>query len=369
VSVTARAIKAVALDVDGVLTDDTFLWGPDGEEWKAFAFADVMGISRASRAGLVFALVSGEASPLVQRYAQKMGIEDVFAGCKDKASAVAEFAKRHGLDLAEVCFIGNDVNDVEALTACGLAAVPADAHPSARARAALVTQRPAGRGAVREVVDLLMPQATPLAPARPPEGDRSFGDSLRAELEQHQDVLHRTVAELHGMLEAVAAMLVAAFRGGNKVMFCGNGGSAADSQHLAGEFINRFRFDRAPLPAMSLTVDTSVLTCIGNDSSYDFVFSKQVEALARPGDVLVAISTSGRSRNVLQAIEAARKARALVIGFTGAGGAAHMGSLCDALVAVPSTDTARIQEAHEFSFHCIAGYVERILFPRPTGRS
>lgn len=150
------AIRAVVLDVDGVLTDDGFYWGPGGEEWKRFSFSDVMGISLGKRAGLVFGLVSGEASPLIDRYATKMSIADVYQGCKDKAGAVRDFSTKRGIPLQEICFVGNDVNDVPAMEIVGLAAAPADAHPSARTTAARITERRSGNGAVREVVDALL---------------------------------------------------------------------------------------------------------------------------------------------------------------------------------------------------------------------
>src|SRR5437879_5993256 len=108
-------IKAIALDVDGVLTDGAFWWGPDGQEWKRFSFADVMGVSLARKAGLIVALISGEESPLVDRFAVKMGITDVHKGCKDKSGALREFARRHDLGLEEICFMGDDVNDLGAM--------------------------------------------------------------------------------------------------------------------------------------------------------------------------------------------------------------------------------------------------------------
>ncbi|MGC2321578.1 MAG: HAD family hydrolase, partial [Terriglobales bacterium] len=119
-------IKALALDVDGVLTDGSVWWGPNGEEWKRFHFADIMGLSLARRAGLVVALISGEDSPLIDRLATKMRISDVDKNCKDKGSALRALAERHGLSLDEVCFIGDDVNDLSALTIAGLSACPAD---------------------------------------------------------------------------------------------------------------------------------------------------------------------------------------------------------------------------------------------------
>lgn len=149
-------IKAIAMDVDGVLTDGTVGLDDGGHETKRIAFVDIMGVSMGRRAGLRFALISGEAGPLLDQIATKLGISDVYGCCKDKASAVRDFAERHALDLREVCFIGDDVNDVEALGACGLAVAPASAHRSASEKAGLVTEQSGGSGAVREVIDRLL---------------------------------------------------------------------------------------------------------------------------------------------------------------------------------------------------------------------
>jgi 3-deoxy-D-manno-octulosonate 8-phosphate phosphatase (KDO 8-P phosphatase) len=152
-------IKAIAMDVDGVLTDGGVWWGPNGEEWKRFHFADIMGLSLARKSGMVIALISGENSPLVDRFASKLGIVDVHKDCKDKASALRTFSERHGLSLQEICFIGDDVNDLSALSIVGLSACPADARPSIRAHCQVVTKLAGGNGAVREVVDMLLRSA------------------------------------------------------------------------------------------------------------------------------------------------------------------------------------------------------------------
>jgi 3-deoxy-D-manno-octulosonate 8-phosphate phosphatase (KDO 8-P phosphatase) len=150
------AIRAIALDVDGVLTDGGFWWGPNGEEWKRFCFADVMGVSLARKAGLIVTLISGEASPLVDRFAAKLNLTDVAKGCRDKASALRDFALRHRLELNEICYMGDDVNDVPAMEIAGFTAAPANAHPAACAKAALVTRASGGNGAVRELIDHLL---------------------------------------------------------------------------------------------------------------------------------------------------------------------------------------------------------------------
>jgi 3-deoxy-D-manno-octulosonate 8-phosphate phosphatase (KDO 8-P phosphatase) len=159
------AIKLIAMDVDGVLTDGSFWWGPNGEEWKRFHFADIMGLSRARRAGLILALISGEDSPLIDRLAAKMRITDVHKNSRDKAKALRSLAELHGLSLAEVCFMGDDVNDVPALEIAGLAAAPANAQPSVRARCRFVSTATGGNGAVRELIEMLLSEITPRSAA------------------------------------------------------------------------------------------------------------------------------------------------------------------------------------------------------------
>jgi phosphoheptose isomerase len=166
---------------------------------------------------------------------------------------------------------------------------------------------------------------------------RSLGEGVRVRAQLLADHAPAIVAAAELMRDAVL--------GGKKVLLCGNGGSAADAQHIAAELVGRFVFERKPLPAIALTTDTSALTAIGNDYGYEHVFARQVEALGNPGDVLVAITTSGTSKNVLAAVASARELGMKVIGLTGAKGAAFLAS-CDAGIAVPSTNTARIQENH-----------------------
>jgi D-sedoheptulose 7-phosphate isomerase len=168
---------------------------------------------------------------------------------------------------------------------------------------------------------------------------------------------------LHEQIVQAVDLCVSALRAGSKLLFAGNGGSAADAQHWAGELVSRFYFDRPGLPAIALTTDTSILTAIGNDYGYDYVFARQVEALGRDGDVLLAISTSGNSANIVRAIEAAHARGIKVIGFTGQGGG-RMASLCDICLRMPSSETPKIQEGHEFAGHLLCGLIEHEMFAR-----
>lgn len=159
-----KQLKAIALDVDGVLTDGGVWWGPNGEEWKRFCFADIMGVSLAMKAGLIVALISGEDSPLVDRFASKMGITDVEKNCKDKARALRSFAERRGLALAEIGFMGDDLNDLGAMEIAGLAAAPANAVQAVLSKAAFVAGKHGGNGAVRELVDAILSDRSALRP-------------------------------------------------------------------------------------------------------------------------------------------------------------------------------------------------------------
>ncbi|MBP6978520.1 MAG: D-sedoheptulose 7-phosphate isomerase [Lentimicrobiaceae bacterium] len=169
--------------------------------------------------------------------------------------------------------------------------------------------------------------------------------------------------QLLGTIEEVASLCTEALRGGGKILFCGNGGSAADAQHLAAELSGRFYYDRPPLPAEALHVNTSYLTAVANDYSFDEVFSRLLKGSARKGDVLIALSSSGNSRNVIHALHTARESGIITVGLTGASGG-KMRPLCDHLIHVPSSDTPRIQEAHILIGHIICQWVESTLFPR-----
>jgi D-sedoheptulose 7-phosphate isomerase len=164
------------------------------------------------------------------------------------------------------------------------------------------------------------------------------------------------------VLARTADTFAAALRARRTLLFFGNGGSAADAQHLAAEFVNRFARDRPALAALALTTDSSVLTSIGNDDDFARIFARQVEALGRPGDVAVGISTSGRSANVLEGLRAARDRDLVTVGFTGRDGGG-MADLCRHLVSVPARETARIQEVHILAGHILCQLVDEALFP------
>lgn len=190
---------------------------------------------------------------------------------------------------------------------------------------------------------------------------------IAGQIQETQRVMSAMLADnaLLARVEAAAEACVTALNNGGKILLAGNGGSAADAQHIAGEFVSRFAFDRPGLPAIALTTDTSILTAIGNDYGYDKLFARQVQAHAQKGDVFIAYSTSGKSSNVMVALQEAKNRGVVCIGMTGNRGG-PMQALCDHYLGVPSADTPKIQEGHAVLGHILCGLVERALFKAPA---
>jgi D-sedoheptulose 7-phosphate isomerase len=184
-------------------------------------------------------------------------------------------------------------------------------------------------------------------------------DKILTAIKNHQEAAAALAAD-PSALRKIAEAIAGALRSGGKVLVCGNGGSAADSQHFAAELVGRFKKERRGLAALALTTDTSILTSVGNDYGFDRVFERQVEALGRPGDVLVAVSTSGSSRNVLKAAAAAKASGLKVIGFFGKAGGAILPH-CDLAFLAPAADTPRVQELHGLAIHIVCELVEDAL--------
>jgi D-sedoheptulose 7-phosphate isomerase len=347
-------IQVLALDVDGVFTDGRAYLTRDGEQQKSLAFRDLDALGRARAAGLTIALVTGESGELVDVLAARIGADRVVAGAKDKCAALERLSQEIGVELAHFCFVGDSDRDALAFPKVGLSMTPADGSRKARALAQRVLVSAGGAGAVEEAVEVVL--------ASRETAKRSFVRETRLrQIVEESVAAHEALLEMGvASLAQIASTFIAALRAGNKLMFCGNGGSAADAQHVAAEFVGRFALERDPLPAIALTTDTSILTAVGNDWEFNEVFARQVRALARVGDVVIGISTSGRSPNVLRALEAARERGAITVAFTGKkpGPIARAADLC---FLAPSESTPRIQELHVLGWHGVCELVEASL--------
>ena len=184
--------------------------------------------------------------------------------------------------------------------------------------------------------------------------------TIKNEFLSHLEVINLTIETMQEKLEQASLLVVETLKNGNKVLLCGNGGSAADAQHIAAELVGRYKSDRRGLPAIALTTDTSILTSVGNDYGYEKIFDRQVEALANKGDLIIGISTSGNSKNIVNALKLGRELDCKTLGFSGREGGV-MNELCDVNLIVPSNNTPRIQEMHILFGHIICQIVDNEL--------
>lgn len=353
-------ISVLVLDIDGVLTEGKVTYGPDGAETKSLSYRDIDAVYEAHRRGRHVALVTAEDTPWVDFLSQRLQVKHVIRGARDKLKAIQELAATLGMSLDEICYVGDSDRDVPALAAVGLGMAPANATPRAKQAAHVILCSVGGNGAVREALELLLTSETRFI--------RETGV-----LEREQARVRAAIAESIAVQQAVLEQLVPdiaktaeiignALRQGHKVLAFGDGGSAADAQHLAAELVGRCEHERRPLPALALTTNTSVLTAVGNDYGQESIFARQVEAHGQQGDVAIAISTSGNSPNVLSAVQTAHTMGMQVIGLTGQHGG-RLRHMVDLYLCVPSQHTARIQEAHTLIIHVLSKLLDTAAPP------
>lgn len=349
-----KDILVLALDVDGVLTDGRGVLQSSEAYEPRFDFHDLDAVTQARRSGLVVALVTGEDTALVDRIAKRFGVEVVIRGAKDKVAALRDLSAKLGLALENFCYVGDSDRDAPAFSVVGLGLAPKNATPKAKSAAHRRLDNSGGAGAVAETVRLIQRLNSDGASSANLEKELRLivTDSVRA----HEELLHGSMSTL----VEITQTFVGAIRTGHKILFFGNGGSAADAQHVAAELVGRFGLESDPFAAIALTTDSSVLTCVGNDWDYTEIFARQVRALARPGDVVVGISTSGKSPNILRGLKSGRATGALTVGFSGRKGGSMVDD-CDLCFLAPADATPRIQELHILAWHAVCEMVERAL--------
>lgn len=352
-------IELVIFDIDGVLTDGSILVDSQGREQKRVSIKDIDAIFELKRRGYRLAAVTGEKTEIVDYFQNRFPWDRFYRGCKRKLETIRELVRELGLSMEQTAYIGDGKYDLEVLPHVGLSACPADAIREARLTADVVLQKPGGEGCVWELLSIL-------------ETDRQPENSIRyfnGRMAEHQLIFKKMASDqaLTGKIMAVGQALAERLREGGQLFLCGNGGSAADAQHIAAEFVGRFYRERPALRAEALTTNTSILTAIGNDYGYERIFVRQLEAKAGHNDVLIGISTSGGSNNVLEALRCGKKMGLLTVMLTGGHYPVELDGLCDYVLNVPSQITPRIQEAHIFLGHLWAEFVEAKLFGDENG--
>lgn len=347
-------IKLVICDIDGVLTDGNILVNSLGQEQKRINIKDIDAIFELKRRGYRLAAITGEKTEITGYFEKRLPWDRFYIGCKQKLRAVEVLAGELGCAMDQVAYIGDGKYDMEVLPHVGLSICPANAIREVQLQADVVLHCAGGEGCVWEMLAILEHDQHPDDPVH----------YFNARVAEHQLILKRISSDqaLTAAIMAVGQAITQRVKDGGQLFLCGNGGSAADAQHIAAEFVGRFYKERPALKAEALTVNTSILTAIGNDYGYERIFVRQLEAKAQKGDILVGISTSGSSNNVLEALRYGKLHELTTVMLTGEHYPAELDSLCDYVISIPSTITPRIQETHIFLGHLWAEYVESKLY-------
>lgn len=353
-------IKIVVFDIDGVLTDGRLVVDHAGNEQKHVHIMDIDAVYSLHQDGCLIGVITGEDTPIVDYFENRFPWDYFYRGRKDKQAALEEILADAGLSSDEACYIGDGRYDAPALRFVGFGACPADATEPAKVAADVILHHDGGDGCIWELVEILKRR----------NGDNPAYRYFYDRAYEHTRTFKGMVADyaLMDNMAKIGDAVVALLAEGRQVFFCGNGGSAADAQHLATEFVSRFYRERPGMNAEALTVNTSTLTAVGNDYSFERVFSRQLEAKSHPGDMLFGITTSGRSKNVLEAFRYASSHGVTCVALLGDHVNPELDELCDYVLKVPSKVTPRIQEAHIFLGHMLAEYVEEKSFGSSEGK-
>lgn len=306
------------------------------------------------RKGYLLAAITGENTNIVDYFEKRFPWQYFYKGNKTKQATLKELEQITGLRKENICYVGDGKYDIEPLMYAGLGICPANAIDKAKNAADIILQADGGKGCIWEILNILEEYNAPN------QGYHYFLNRL----EEHTQIFKKLASdqEFMTMVMYVADTVIDILQNGGGLYLCGNGGSAADAQHIATEFVSRFYKERPGLNAEALSVNTSTVTAIGNDYSFERIFVRQLEAKAHKGDMVIGISTSGRSKNVLEALRYAKQNGIIAVLLTGQAEDLRDETIADYIIKVPSVITPRIQEAHIFIGHVIAEYVEHQMF-------
>lgn len=361
-------IRAVIMDIDGVLTDGKEYVSGKSDLYKTISMKDLDALNQLREEGYFLAAITGEKNNITDYLEERLHLDAFFSACKDKKQALNECMGKWNLSLEDICYIGDGKYDIPVLEDVGLGICPDDATDEVKGVASYILRAKGGEGCIAETYSYLHIGK---------EGvKKSFNigeeprDILESALQRHSLLIKNVInnSDLKTQLCLAARMMREAVLKNHKILICGNGGSAADAQHFAAELVSRFYYERDAIDAEALTVNTSVLTAIANDYEYKKVFVRQLEAKGTEGDILVGITTSGQSENIVEAFKYAKRKGIDTVLLTGQiSEYSEIETYADIMLNVPETDTPRIQEIHILFIHIICQYIEEIILERKKG--
>ena len=347
-------IELIVFDIDGVITDGSMIVDSNGVEQKQINLKDVDAIYELHNRGFKLAAITGEDTEIVSYFEGRFPWDYFYRGNTTKKETMQLIEEKTGICRNNICYVGDGKYDVEPLSYAGLGVCPANAIDLAKQSADMILQSDGGKGCIWELISIL----------------EKYNDKDSAQnyfyqrLTEHTKIFKQLATNqiITEQIREIGDKIIEIFQRDGGLYICGNGGSAADAQHIATEFVSKFYRERPGMNAEALTVNTSTLTSIGNDYGFERVFSRQLEAKANKGDMLIGISTSGRSVDVLDALKYARNNGITSVLLMGGFDVPENEYISDYIIKIPSLITPRIQEAHIFVGHVLAEYVEWRMF-------
>lgn len=352
----------LVFDIDGVVSDGKRYTDGKLLEVKTLQLKDLDAIGLLVEKGYKLGCISGEDTEFSRQFLKMEGLDYIKLGCKDKKAALQEFIDKYHAESREVCYIGDGKFDIPALQLAGLAVCPNDAIQEVKDIADVVLKSKGGEGCIAECYSILTKHKEMGRSAA--KASENYLKQMKDTVAEHQHLVMEVLKdnEYLANVNRATEMIVNSYKKKGQLFLCGNGGSAADAQHLAAEFVGRFYLEREAWNAEALTTNTSIITALANDYDYNLIFAKQLGAKAEKGDILIGISTSGTSRNIYEAFRRAKAMNVETILMTGKiSKYLDILEYTDCLLSVPSKDTPRIQEIHIMTGHIICEYVERQL--------
>ncbi len=347
-------IELIVFDIDGVITDGSVIIDSNGNEQKQINLKDIDAIFELHRRGYKLAAITGEDTEIVDYFEKRFPWEYFYRGNKTKRETMQQIEQGTGVARENICYIGDGKYDIEPLAYAGLGLCPANAIDKAKNAADIILQNDGGMGCIWEIISILEKY----------NDEGCAHNYFLQRLEEHTNIFKKLASdqELMDTVMKIGDRIISILENDGGIYLCGNGGSAADAQHIAAEFISRFYKERPGLNAEALSVNTSTLTAIGNDYSFERIFARQLEAKAQAGDMVIGITTSGNSKNVLAALRYAEKNSLISVLMMGGFENPELNGAADYIIKIPSLITPRIQEAHIFIGHVMAEYVEYKMF-------
>ena len=347
-------IKLIVFDIDGVITDGSIIVDKNGNEQKRIDLKDIDAIYELHRRGYKIAAITGENTDIVDYFEKRFPWDFFYSGIKTKMETLKQIVIESKIDIDSICYVGDGKYDVDSLKYVKLGICPHNAIDIAKSAADIILQNSGGDGCIWEIINILDNYNSP-------DCSQNY---FYQRLDEHVNMFKYMASDekLIHMVMKSCDRIIQILDNKGQIFLCGNGGSAADAQHIATEFVSRFYKERPGLNAEALTTNTSTLTAVGNDYSFERIFVRQLEAKAHSGDMLIGISTSGKSKNVIEALRFAKNNGISTVLMTGNEDISNVSDVVDYIIEIPSGITPRVQEAHIFIGHVMAEYVESKMF-------